>query len=200
MSNRRNIKLVLAYDGTDLHGWQSQRKNTGTEKTVQGIIEKALEKIHKEKVKLTGAGRTDSGVHAREQTANFYTSIQSMDPSIFLLLQVLTEQYYFIKTVKKEMKSPNDEDGFPTTNLVYDRQEQKIYECAVYNDDFTTPQKVDMSQQKRIDDDIAFWIKYEAYELVEAYEKGELKGRLKEIAAELDEEDNPVIMLVKSKK
>jgi len=40
----------------------------------------------------------------------------------------------------------------------------------------------------------------ESYQLVEAYEKGELKGRLKDIAAELDAEDNPVIMLVKHKK
>ena len=126
-------------------------------------------------------------------------SIQSMNPEIFLFPQVFTEQYYFMRTVKKEWKSPNDADRFPTTNLLYDRQEQKIYECVVYNDDFSTPQKVDMSQQRRIDG-ISFWIRYEAYELVEAYEKGELKGRLKEIAAELGEEDNPVIMLVKSMK
>jgi len=125
-------------------------------------------------------------------------SIQSMDPSVFLFPQVLTEQYYFMKTEKREVKSPDDE-GFPKTNLVYDIQEQKMYESVVYNDDFSIKTTVDMSQQRRVDDDIAFWYKYEAYELVEAYEKGELKGRLKEIAAELNAESNPVIMLVTNK-
>ena len=49
-------------------------------------------------------------------------------------------------------------------------------------------------------DEIAFMEKIEAFELVEAYEKGQLKGKLKDIAAELDEESNPVIMLAKYKK
>ena len=54
--------------------------------------------------------------------------------------------------------------------------------------------------QPTINDEIAFWQKIEAHELVEAYGKGELKGKLKDIAAGLDMEDNPVIMLVKYKK
>ena len=122
-------------------------------------------------------------------------SIQSMDPLVFLFPQAITEQYYFIRTVKKG--SQNDEDKYPTTNLVYDRQEQKFYEYTVYNGDFSTPKTVNMSHY---DDEIVFWRRFEAPDLVEAYEKGELKGRLKEIAAKLNEEDNPVIMLVKHRK
>jgi len=76
----RNIKLLLAYDGTDFSGWQRQ----GDERTVQGIVEGALEKLHKKPVTLTGAGRTDSGVHAAAQAANFYTDIDSMDPCRFV--------------------------------------------------------------------------------------------------------------------
>jgi hypothetical protein len=57
-----------------------------------------------------------------------------------------------------------------------------------------------MIRNSAANDEIAFQRKIESYQLVEAYEKGELKGRLKEIAAELDVEDNPVIMLVKYKK
>ncbi|MCD7914873.1 MAG: hypothetical protein LUG96_06185 [Tannerellaceae bacterium] len=49
-------------------------------------------------------------------------------------------------------------------------------------------------------EEIAFMTRLGAYNLIEAYEKGELKGRLKEIAAELDEESNPVIMVAKHKK
>ena len=79
-SRARNIKLILAYDGTDFSGWQRQ----GRERTVQGIIEAVLEKIHKTPVTLTGSGRTDSGVHAAAQTANFYTSIKSMEAERFV--------------------------------------------------------------------------------------------------------------------
>ena len=68
-SSTRNIRLVLRYDGTYYSGWQFQ-KNAGT---VQEVIESALKKITGRKVKLTGAGRTDSGVHAVHQVANFKT-------------------------------------------------------------------------------------------------------------------------------
>ncbi|UCD55912.1 MAG: tRNA pseudouridine(38-40) synthase TruA, partial [Candidatus Omnitrophota bacterium] len=64
-----NIKLTIAYDGTRYAGWQVQ-KNA---RTIQEEIEKALKKILKEKVRIIGAGRTDSGVHAKAQVANFRT-------------------------------------------------------------------------------------------------------------------------------
>jgi tRNA pseudouridine38-40 synthase len=78
--NGRNIKLLIAYDGTDFSGWQRQ----GEERTVQGEIEKALEKMHGQKVPLTGSGRTDAGVHAAEQAANFYTNIESIPAQKFV--------------------------------------------------------------------------------------------------------------------
>lgn len=65
----RNIKIKVSYDGTDLCGWQVQDNG----RTVQGEMEKALEKIHGKRIRLTGSGRTDSGVHANGQTANFFT-------------------------------------------------------------------------------------------------------------------------------
>ncbi|MCD7975777.1 MAG: hypothetical protein LUG51_00975 [Tannerellaceae bacterium] len=49
-------------------------------------------------------------------------------------------------------------------------------------------------------EEIAFMTRLDAYNLIEAYEKGELKGRLKEIAAELDEDSNPVLLLAKYRK
>jgi len=75
----RNILLKISYDGTDFCGWQRQDKHgTEAERTVQGEIEKALEKIHKQKVILYGSGRTDSGVHALGQAANFNSPIESI--------------------------------------------------------------------------------------------------------------------------
>jgi len=84
----RNIKLTLSYDGTDFSGWQRQEKRApgsqNATRTVQGVVEQALEKIHKRPVILTGSGRTDAGVHAAAQVANFYTSIKSMEAERFV--------------------------------------------------------------------------------------------------------------------
>ncbi len=65
----RNIKLLIAYDGTSFSGWQKQ-KNADT---IQQEIETALTRITNAAVTLHGAGRTDAGVHARGMTASFQT-------------------------------------------------------------------------------------------------------------------------------
>lgn len=65
----RNIRLVLEYDGTAYVGWQRQPEG----RSVQGEIEQVLRTILGERVGVIGAGRTDSGVHARGQVANFRT-------------------------------------------------------------------------------------------------------------------------------
>lgn len=76
----RNIKLIIEYDGTCFNGWQAQERANAQErykgakkrlKTVQGEIEKAAKKLFGKKISLTGASRTDSGVHAKAQAANF---------------------------------------------------------------------------------------------------------------------------------
>lgn len=67
----RNIKLLLQYEGTKYQGWQRQ---TSTENTIQGKMEKLLTKMCDEPIELIGSGRTDAGVHAMGQVANFHTS------------------------------------------------------------------------------------------------------------------------------
>jgi tRNA pseudouridine38-40 synthase len=68
----RNIKLVLEYDGTDYHGWQSQ---AGSGKaTIQEALEKALRSLTNEPIKTISSGRTDAGVHAYGHVVNFSTS------------------------------------------------------------------------------------------------------------------------------
>ncbi|MCL2244489.1 MAG: tRNA pseudouridine(38-40) synthase TruA [Treponema sp.] len=75
----RNIRLTIAYDGTDFCGWQRQ----DNDRTVQGVIEQALEKMHGSQVNMSGSGRTDSGVHAAGQAANFLTEIDSIPEDRF---------------------------------------------------------------------------------------------------------------------
>lgn len=60
-------QIYIEYIGTKFRGWQIQKKHI----TIQGIIQKNLSKLLKEKIMLVGAGRTDSGVHAEEQSAHF---------------------------------------------------------------------------------------------------------------------------------
>lgn len=68
----RNIKLVLEYDGTNYHGWQIQPNLP----TIQGAVEDALAQLTQTSIQIVGAGRTDSGVHAEGQVANFHTDSQ----------------------------------------------------------------------------------------------------------------------------
>ena len=65
----RNVAFLLMYNGTNYHGWQVQKR----EATVAETLEKALTAICKEKIKVTGCGRTDAGVHAERYVANFRT-------------------------------------------------------------------------------------------------------------------------------
>lgn len=116
----KNIKIVVEYDGTNYHGWQSQAKGLST---VQSTLEEVLEKITGEKTRVTGSGRTDSGVHALGQAANFFT-----------------ETGLDAKTLKKALNSalPRDisvvsaskvPDGFHAQFS----SKSKIYEYRIFN-------------------------------------------------------------------
>ena len=64
-----NYKVVMAYDGSRYNGWQKQGN---TDKTIQGKLEQILFKMTGEEIEVHGSGRTDAGVHARGQVANFH--------------------------------------------------------------------------------------------------------------------------------
>lgn len=67
----KNFKLTIQYDGSRYKGWQ---KLGDTDNTIQGKIEKVLSRMTGEEIDIIGSGRTDAGVHAIKQVANFHTS------------------------------------------------------------------------------------------------------------------------------
>lgn len=75
----RNIRLTIAYDGTDFHGWQLQPNRP----TIQGALVAVANRLTGERIFLFGAGRTDAGVHALGQTASFKTR-SALGPQEFL--------------------------------------------------------------------------------------------------------------------
>jgi len=93
----RNIKLKIEYDGTDFSGWQKQPKL----RTVQGEIEDKLKRILQEKITLTGSGRTDVGVHALKQVANFKTKSKLNLISMYRGLNSLLPEDILIRDVEE---------------------------------------------------------------------------------------------------
>lgn len=123
-------------------------------------------------------------------------SVQTMSPEVFLFPGVLTDDYYFMQSVTKEYDFDKNE-GMPSTPLVYDVAEQKIYKYTVHNADYEDREE-NLSKQN-VNNKIAFYQALPADELIEAQENGKLKGKLSDIASHLDMEDNPVVMIVKPK-
>ena len=95
---KRNIKLTIEYEGTDFSGWQRQPNL----RTVQGAIEEKLREMLQEKVNLIGSGRTDAGVHALAQVANFKTESKLDLDSILKGLNSLLSGDILIKDIEEE--------------------------------------------------------------------------------------------------
>ena len=73
-------QILIEYVGTNFRGWQVQKKG----KTIQGLIQEKISKLLKEKILLFGSGRTDTGVHAIEQSAHFDCKNQIKETDKFL--------------------------------------------------------------------------------------------------------------------
>ena len=92
----RNIKLTIEYDGTNYHGWQIQPNGI----TVQEVIQNALAALTKTQAQIIGAGRTDTGVHAAGQVANFFTDSKMSSGSIQKALNSLLPEDVVITEIQ----------------------------------------------------------------------------------------------------
>ncbi len=92
-----HIRIIIEYDGTDFYGWQVQPSR----RTVQGEIEDALKRLTGKAVRVTGAGRTDTGVHARGQVAHFNGVTELSLSQLQKALNAMTGNDIYIKRIDR---------------------------------------------------------------------------------------------------
>ena len=97
-----NYQIIIEYLGTNFVGWQIQKNGT----SIQSTIQKALSKALKKKIKINGSGRTDAGVHARAQSANFLCS------------QEIKDKFKFVNTVIRRVLEKINNCSLPTRKIL----------------------------------------------------------------------------------
>ena len=141
----RNIKLTIEYDGKEYNGWQKQPNKLN----IQGEIEKAIENVTGEQVNLIGSGRTDAGVNAFGQVANF--KIDSQFPIEKIATAINSQLKKSIRIKKAEETSEDFHSRYnchsKTYHYVIDNSEQgtAIYRNLTYH----VSQKLDVSKMKQ---------------------------------------------------
>ena len=120
MSENKNIRMILQYDGTHYHGWQRQKSDV----TIQGVIEACLEKMTGKPVTLHASGRTDAGVHALYQVCNFISETKIGPDSIKNGLNSLLSDDIFIKNC--EYVDPDFHSRYSAKSKSY---EYRILNC-----------------------------------------------------------------------
>ena len=136
----RNLKLTIQYDGSKYCGWQKQPNSSG----IQGTIEYAIYEITKEKVNITGSGRTDAGVHALGQVANFKTN--STIPAARIPDALNAKLPKDISIIDCQEVSEDFHSRYSATG--------KIYRYLIYNKPYRSPLYKDTSYHVRYDLDI----------------------------------------------
>lgn len=121
----KNIKLVIEYDGTNYSGWQNQENAI----TVQEVLEKKIKELTLETVRLIGSGRTDSGVHAKGQVANFFTrSTIPGEKFKYVLNNILPDDIKIMDSCEVDL---NFHSRFSA--------KRKRYRYVIYNKDMPSP-------------------------------------------------------------
>jgi len=111
-----NYQIIIEYDGTKFVGWQYQKNGI----SVQEILEKKLKKVLKQKVKIIGAGRTDAGVHAFKQSANFNINKKIQNFKIFLNSINFFLNDYSISIIDIKKKKLNFHSRYSAKERIYE--------------------------------------------------------------------------------
>jgi hypothetical protein len=128
-------------------------------------------------------------------------SVQSMGENPKYLSFVMDSYHYQFMFIQKKEYDRKTQQGFPTTAVMYDKKTGQIFEQNFY--DANRPDKVFefyLNNKKQMAESNQYFDEYPAHVLKRFLGKGELSGRLKEIAEQIKEDDNPVLMIIKLKK
>ncbi|MBN2453602.1 MAG: tRNA pseudouridine(38-40) synthase TruA [Candidatus Omnitrophica bacterium] len=121
----RNIKLTIRYDGTNYAGWQFQKNAVSIQETLQ----KAIKKVTGRKASVIASGRTDAGVHALAQTANFRTPSKIPLKNLRMALNtILSDDIVIFGAEEVSLKFNAQKDA-----------KSKVYRYTIYNRDFMDP-------------------------------------------------------------
>ena len=118
-------QILIEYVGTNFKGWQIQKKG----KTIQGLIQKNISLLLKEKIVLFGSGRTDTGVHAIEQSAHFdcKNKIENKDDD-FYFSKIQLGDFYLTKVIFETQKFKNN---IYSSGKLYNEFEDKFFEAGI---------------------------------------------------------------------
>jgi len=167
----RNIKLTIQYDGTRYAGWQFQ-KNA---RSIQEVIQNAIKNITGEKVNLIGSGRTDAGVHAEAQAANFRTRSSIPLKNLQMALNSALPDDVVISDI---------EEAGSRFNAQHDAK-SKLYRYAIVNNDFVNPllrkyaakcfYKINIGRMKKASKILAGRHDFTSFRTVDGEEKGAIR-------------------------
>lgn len=124
-----NYQIVIEYDGTNFVGWQYQKNGL----SIQEVLEKKLKKVLKDKIRIIGAGRTDAGVHALEQSANFFINKKIENKKVFLnsINYFLSKHLISIIDIKK--KKLNFHSRYSAKERIYEYRITNRYSSLALN-------------------------------------------------------------------
>ncbi len=142
----RNIKLVIEYDGKDFNGWQKQPSKLN----IQGEIERAIMEITKEDdIDLTASGRTDAGVHALGQVANFKTNSNIPVEKFPIAINTKVKKSIVIKSAEEVPERFHSRYNCKKKTYRYIINNSE-YGSAIYrNQEYHVPQKLDIEEMKK---------------------------------------------------
>ena len=143
-----NIKLTIQFDGSKYKGWQKQNQKGSTVVTIQGKLENVLSKMAGEEIEVIGCGRTDSGVHADNYVANFYTeSNLSLDGMKAYLLEYLPEDIV-IKDIRIAQERFHSRYNAKAKTYIYRINNKKYVD--VFNKKFTyhVPEELNIAKMQ----------------------------------------------------
>ncbi len=142
----RNIKLTIEYDGKDFNGWQKQPNKLN----IQGEIERAIQEITKEeKIELNASGRTDAGVHALGQVANFKTNSKMPVEKFPIAINTKVKKSIVIKNAEEVPERFHSRYNCKQKTYRYIINNSE-YGSAIYrNQEYHVPIKLDIEEMKK---------------------------------------------------